>query len=395
MPRVKAPISKPVVDVVKTLHPKDPDTKYKGEEPNFNIQPENRVVSLAKGFNWYNHFYAKKEAKEFICQFADRHIKPQDAKILHKVDEKEVNLTLGWLARMSLRGLELSEHEDLTLRNEIIRLVRTITKPETKVKSMTGKHAVEKPVEKARPNVQEIMKEKAREAAGELEGHFDDFIKFNGKTITTKVVDELSKKNVLPQHVNLIVDVWKKKLEEYTEAQKPKSEFAEGYSHYSKTQFKNVTKYIEQVLADLNGYINVKKAQKTPRKRKAVPVEKLVGKLKFCKEFKDPASKLDLVSLPPTKLHGASEAWVYDTAKRKLHHYIADEYSKTFNIKGNTLLGFCTKESEVKTLRKPSDQLKEIVGSKPAARKFFKEIKSVSVTPNGRFNEHMVILKAF
>ena len=126
-----------------------------------------------------------------------------------------------------------------------------------------------------------------------------------------------------------------------------------------------------------------------------MPVEKQVSKLKYLKVFKDVASKLDLVSIHPTKLHGASEAWVYDTAKRKLHHYVADEYSKTFTVKGSTLLGFDSVQSEVKTMRKPAEQLKEIMGSKPAARKYFKEIKAVSTSPNGRFNEAMLILKAF
>ena len=49
----------------------------------------------------------------------------------------------------------------------------------------------------------------------------------------------------------------------------------------------------------------------------------------------------------------------------------------------------------MKTLRKPAEQLKGVIGSKPAARKFFKEIKSVSAIPNGRFNDKMIILKAF
>jgi hypothetical protein len=149
------------------------------------------------------------------------------------------------------------------------------------------------------------------------------------------------------------------------------------------------------VLTDLNSYISVKKASKTPRARKAVPVEKVVSKLKFLKEFKDPAMKLDLVSVHPVKLHGASEAWVYDTAKRKLHHYLADEYSKAFTVKGNTIIGFDTGKSEIKTLRKPGEQIKEVMGSKPAARKFFDSIKAVAIQPNGRFNENMIILKAF
>jgi hypothetical protein len=148
-------------------------------------------------------------------------------------------------------------------------------------------------------------------------------------------------------------------------------------------------------LSDLNSYISIKKASKAPRKRKAVPVEKIVSKLKYLKVFKDPVNKLDLISVHPTKLHGASEAWVYDTAKRKMHHYIADEYSKVFTVKGNTVLGFDNNASEVKTLRKPGEQIKEIMGSKPAARKYFKDIKAVGAVPNGRFNENMIILKAF
>jgi hypothetical protein len=35
------------------------------------------------------------------------------------------------------------------------------------------------------------------------------------------------------------------------------------------------------------------------------------------------------------------------------------------------------------------------MGSKPAARKYFKDIKAVATVPNGRFNENMIILKAF
>ena len=162
-----------------------------------------------------------------------------------------------------------------------------------------------------------------------------------------------------------------------------------------KVKLRNTIKFIEQVLSDLNSYISIKKASKAPRKRKAVPVEKIVSKLKYLKEFKDPLNKLELISVHPTKLHGASEAWVYDTARRKLHHYIADEYSKSFTVKGNTILGFDNNTSEVKTLRKPGEQLKEIMGSKPAARKYFKDIKAVATAPNGRFNENMIILKAF
>ena len=381
---------------VKALNPRDADTKHLGEEPFFPLQPDadRRFSTLARSFTWYNRFYGKKDAKELMCQYLDYNNRTEEAKKLRKVHESEFLSTLCWLARMTMRGLELNEKENTTLQNEISRLVKCLEQPETK-ESATGGNKEEVVV--ARPNIQDILKDKAREAAGELEGLFDEFILGGSKPNSKlKPMDEVAKKNVMPQHISLIVDVWKRKQSEFELVQEGKdSQVIQGYQHLSKIQIRNILKFIEQVLNDLNSYISVKKAAKAPRARKAVPVEKQVAKLKYLKTFKDAASKLDLISIHPTKLHGASEAWVYDTAKRKLHHYIADDYSKTFTVKGSTLLGFDTTKSEVKTLRKPGEQIKEVTGSKPAARKFFNDIKAVATTPNGRFNEHMIILKAW
>jgi hypothetical protein len=379
---------------VKTLNPKDPDTEYLGPEPMFAVQPDEdrRRVTLMRSFTWYGRFYGKKDARDFLVQYLEMRERPQEAKIMRKVDERECINTLCWLARMELRGLELSETESNTLQNEINRLLETVNKPQVVEATTTG--APEAPT---RPNIQEILKDKAREAGGELEGLFDEYITSGaGAKHALRPIDEVAKKNVMPQHISMLTEVWKKKLNEIEEVLKgTDSQLVQGYQHLSKTQLKNVVKFIELVINDLNSYISVKKAAKAPRARKAVPVEKQVAKLKYLKTFKDTASKLDLVSISPIKLHGASEAWVYDTAKRKLHHYIADEYSKTFTVKGSTLLGFDTAQSEVKTLRKPVEQIKEVMGSKPAARKYFKDIKAVATTPNGRFNENMIILKAF
>ena len=375
---------------IKALNPRDPDTKYLGDEPFFPLQPDSdrRQSTLAHGFMWYNRFYNKKDAKDLMCQYLDHHDRVQEAKTLRKVEEREYLTTFCWLARMTMRGLELFEHEEATLENEITRLLKLANKPI----AVGEKTEEEKPVSN-RPNVQEIMRDKAREAAGELEGMFDEFFT-DGKT-QQKTVDIVARFSVLPQHIPLIVEAWKKKQEEFNLLMEGDKDVKEGYPDMGKVQVRNIMKFIEQVMGELNSYVSIKKAAKAPRQRKAVPVEKIVAKLKYLKEFKDPASKLDLLSIHPTKLHGASEAWVYDTAKRKLHHYLADEYSKSFTVKGNTILGFDNNKSEVKTLRKPGEQIKEVMGSKPAARKYFADIKAVATAPNGRFNENMIILKAW
>ena len=375
---------------VKALNPRDADTKYMGEEPFFPIQPdtEERFSALARSFTWYSRFYSKKDAKELLCQYLDYNKRTDEAKLVRKVHESEFIITLCWVARMTMRGLELTEHEELTLQNDITRLVKSLSETEVK----TSQTSI---VETAttRPNIQEVLREKANAAAGEMEGMIDDFVT-TGKA-SEKTVDIVAKYNVMPQHIHIIVDIWKRKQDEFQRLSDGDESLKEGYAFLGKIQIRNILKFIEGVLGDLNSYISIKKASKAPRKRKAVPVEKIVAKLKYLKLFKDPSNKLDLVSVHPTKLHGASEAWVYDTGKRKLHHYIADDYSKVFSVKGNTLLGFDANTSEMKTLRKPGEQIKEVMGSKPAARKYFKDIKAVGAVPNGRFNENMIILKAF
>ena len=248
-------------------------------------------------------------------------------------------------------------------------------------------------------NIQEIMREKADEALGDIEALFDEFVNSGFSkdfSVDKKVVSALATRNILPQHMASAIKRYQRLLDEYLEVQAGKCEqLNEGYSHYSKMQLRYAIKVIEDIIAEMNGYIGLKQAAKKPRAKKAVPVERVVAKLKHCKSFKDDALKLELVGLSPVKLHESTEAWVYDTTKRKMHHYVADAYSKCLMVKGNSIIGFDKKESGMKTLRKPVEQIKAIMGSKPAARKYFSEIKAVEAVPNGRFNIGMIILKAF
>ena len=248
-------------------------------------------------------------------------------------------------------------------------------------------------------NIQEIMREKADEALSDIEALFDEFIDSGCSkdfSVDKKVVGALSARNILPQHMASAIKRYQRLLNEYLEVQAGKCEqLNEGYANYSKMQIRYAIKVIEDIIAEMNGYVGLKQAAKKPRAKKAVPVERVVAKLKHCKSFKDDALKLELVGLSPVKLHESTEAWVYDTAKRKMHHYVADAYSKCLLVKGNTIIGFDKKESGMKTLRKPVEQIKALRGSKPAARKYFSEIKAVEAVPNGRFNTGMIILKAF
>jgi hypothetical protein len=69
--------------MIKALNPKDPDTKYTGEEPFFAVQPdpEFRNSALARSFSWYTRYYGRKEGKELYIQYLELNDRKADAKI--------------------------------------------------------------------------------------------------------------------------------------------------------------------------------------------------------------------------------------------------------------------------------------------------------------------------
>jgi hypothetical protein len=384
--------------IAKDLNPKDIfGLKGHGGEPKVLEQPvlEKRSFVLGKAFNWYNYFCSNKEAKQFIVDYLTQIGDTAAAKKINRVPDNKIIATYGWLARFSHRGLELLDKEKTRLMTEINKMI------ESQILEPTSEEEAEKveAEETNKVNIQTVMRERASDVSGELQGYLDEYIKDGCKPnvdYTSKVVNQLSEKNILPQHISIVLEPWTTIKEEMVEVQKGEDEqLVEGYSHLSKTQLKNTIKFIDQIIGNINSYVTLKQTTKAKRAKRPVSVEKQVSKLKYLRKFIDEKTKLNLVSIEPTKLQNSTEAWVYDTAKRKLYHFVADEMSKCLIVKGNTLLGFDTKESEAKILRKPEEQLKQITGSKPAARKFFKEIKAVATTPNGRFNAAMIILKAF
>jgi hypothetical protein len=75
---------------------------------------------------------------------------------------------------------------------------------------------------------------------------------------------------------------------------------------------------------------------------------------------------------------------------------MADSHLGTFSVKGSAVVGFDVTQTVQKTLRKPAEQLKELLaGGKPAARKTFKEMRATETKFNGRGNDNLIILRAW
>ncbi len=250
-----------------------------------------------------------------------------------------------------------------------------------------------------RPSIQEVMLNKLMEAGGEIDGimdqFFEDEIKADAK-FNTAIMRVLNLYNPLPNHIPKLVESYTREQKEFKEVIEGKDEqLVEAYNHLTKRKIKNIIGAYDTMIGVLNSYQSLKIKNRAKRKTKPITPEKATQKLKYQKRFECEATKLKLESIRPAELHLSKEAWCYDTAKRKLHHYVAEEMAGEMFVKGNTLYGFDKSKSAIKTLRKPKEQIKEIMGSKPAARKFFDDIKAVGVQPKGRFNDQIIILKAF
>jgi hypothetical protein len=373
------------------------DDAGQGPEPHFDTDtqpsPDTRKFTLVRALGWYSTMSNRKLAKDWLLHYAqERGVATVDLKTLKTVHEREYDLQLGALARLAGRGLVHTEAELARIGDHLKTLLDTAT-----VTSTEASDAPETEVVSNRPNIQEIMRDRAREAAGDLEGLFDDYATAGcPQPVSVNVMGVLTQHNVMAQHVGIIIDVWTARRAEFEAVQDGDPQLKEGYSQYTKIGMRNMIKFVDAVLAGLQSYSTVKKAAKAPRKKKAVPVEKLVAKVKYLKTFKDDALKLDLVSLHPSKLVGASEAFFYDTAKRKLVYVVADSHAGSLGVKGTTLLGFDAAASGIKTVRKPAEIVKKLMAAgKPASRKVFTELTTTHAAWNGRLNENTIILKAW
>jgi hypothetical protein len=375
---------------IKRLNPKGAETKYIGFEPEWKTQPldENRVSALANAFHWYNYHYGKKDAKDMLCHYLEHNGRTKDAKTMRGIPDSQIRLTPAWVCRMTLIGLVLKEHEQENIDVQLNEMLKA------KQEAKKAQAEVDADAAVAKLTIQDHLREKVSECCGELEAMFDDFIDAGAKmSADYKPLMLMRGMNISPNMISTVSRVWILRLEEFTEVIEGKdAQLVEGYSHLTKIQLRNCVKFCETVINDCNSYVQLKKVERKPRAKKAVSPEKLTRNFKFLKEF----SELKLKSEPVTKLVGATEAWLYDTAKRKLIHVMADTHVGTFTVKGSAVVAFDVQQTVQKTLRKPAEQLKAVTGGgKPAARKAFGAINATETKWNGRGNDNLIILWAW
>jgi hypothetical protein len=281
---------------------------------------------------------------------------------------------MGWIARIHSKGANLSEQHVDKLNVYLAQLNKAKKAP---VVSSTP-----------RVSIQEATQNKINSYLGELEGVYDDL--FKNPTQPFSLIEDL-KKNQMPQTVGMTIEVWAKaKLRELISAYEGKDkDLVEGYAHVKRKNLLAFIKKIGTFIEDAEKYSSFKKANRKPRAKKVKPAGVQVKDIKF--KFRD--DELQITSTPPTNIIGAQQVWVYNTKTRKVAVYRTDS-ALGIQVKGTTLQNYDPEMSAQKTLRKPAEQLKELLAAgKIQLRKFMDNIKAVQSTPLGRLNSDTLILR--
>ena len=374
-----------------TRNPLFGDEKYTGNEPVWDTERAKTMSfeefdhHMRRSLNYYNYFFTQKDLKKHVVAWMKevKDFTPEEIRAFERAGDRTVSMTTCGLIMAHRQGMPLQERHIEFIDANILESINSKSAEEIVVE------VVEEKPKASVPTIQDRLNEKTSETIGELEGHYDAFIR--DPKYSFKPYDFLVANNVPQSQLSKYESVYQARFDELKLAfEKVDEQITEGYSHYKAADFKRIMAFIDQILNDIIQYRGVKKATKKIRAPKSVSKEKVVAKLKYAKEDK----VLRLVSVNPADIIGAQELWVYNTKTRKLGKYVADSLKGPLNVKGTGIIGFDEHKSVTKTLRKPEEKLKEFArATKIELRKFIENIKATETKLNGRISADVILLK--
>lgn len=335
-------------------------SSWENNEPRFN--PMDYSASMTKCLNFYNSEIDSKDKQDWTI----RYWKEQGRKIsdLRKVSAGYFNQT-GALVRLIQRGVALEEQHMHYLDKKYDELLSFAKVEEVEDAKESGPK---------RKTVQEILKDQATDAIAEIDGFLDEILT-SGKT-----EEDIGKWIKSRRFTGPVV----KHMQAYFSHAISDVKNPDGYCTGRKySALRNAYAAIEDAL----GVLKAAKVQK-PRVKKQKPAAELVKTFKYQQEFDTMKSE------HPTKIVGAKEIYLFDSAKRKLTQLVAiDGYQ--LSVKGTTVINIDPEKSFSKVVRKPEILKSMKTAGVRAIRNTFRDIRAVSRPAIGRTNENTFILAIF
>jgi predicted metal-binding protein len=329
-------------------------------------------INLTRALNSYNLDYDLKEAKRLLQEYSKKNELKVD---VSSVADGAIKTTMGWVAALIMNGSRLQDSH--------------VKQLETYIKSLSSKE--KKPVTKniSRPSIQDATNNVINEYLGKLEWVFDQLYLAQIKTFD--LYSDL-KANQLPKQAVASVQEWiKEKMRYFLSVYESKDEqVKEAYASKSKKTLKKMLEELASWIPQAAKYGEFKLANRKPRKKKEKAPAVQVAKLQYLRE----CTELDIKSINPADLIGCTQLLAFNVKTRKIMLF-RTESASGIKCKGSTLQNYEPELSVQKTLRKPPEQLKELLSlSKVQTRKFIENIKARESSVRGRINKDTLILRA-
>jgi hypothetical protein len=336
---------------------------FYGQEP-ASLGKEFYTKDMGKYLTWYSALGEVKKLRKYIIQYMkDNKYSKKQIETIELIHDNDITITLCSLCRMITNKCNIGKSENYIKEKikELINSHEVVVIPETVKFNNHNNQLI--------CDTEDLLDEYYR---SEYKNAPIDYFKF--------ILERQSKLS----DVKECVDYYQPLLDELLNED----------NNLTRKQNKSYISFVEKLIEDAKTYLtNGKKERKLtrkPRKKKIKSADQLSSKVKF----KASDTKLKITSIPPSNIIGANSVWFFNTKYKKLTYLVAKP-NESLAIKGTTILGFDTKNSVCKTIRKPEQNLTELLNmGKIAMVKAFLKLKTKNSTAKGRLNADVLILKA-
>lgn len=351
--------------------------KHMGDEPIVSPLVEITGADFSRYMSWYNNVLTISDSREYTEAYLRKVNRDDDASRLKKVPDTWYPIHIGWIARLVLRGAKLPK-------SYLEAFDRRLSEAFTHI-----------PVEHKRVEANK-PKNDLSERVGDIIFALDKMTDELGHN--TFSVFEWLKKNEIPTSlIPHVIKHYEPIQEEIVSANSARvagsklasEDLKEGYSRYTKEEMKQMTLHYMKLLLDLNTYIDNKKKERKPRKKKAIDPTKVLKNFKYQKESKE----YQLSSVNPVKMFDSSEVWLYNTKYKILT--VLRKKDLNFTVSGSSIKNYDETQSFSYRLgRKAEKFIQEFnQAGKRSILKMISDLKYATLNP--RSNEHTIILRTF
>lgn len=345
--------------------------KYLGDEPIF---ASNSETSISRAFSWYNAMCDVNDAREYTVDYFKKVNNTAMVKVAKAIPDKLFPMTSAWVFRMISRGAYMDEE---MLSRAVARLMAIKTDGENALEDFKEN----KPTNVI--NIQDRIREKSNEIIGSVEELIDKGEEFS-------LYDWMKANEIPATYAPRIAAYYAPVLGELIEATEGKdAQLKEAYKNFSKKQLEARVLFFNNLIEDAERYADTTKKVRTPRKPRAVSVEKKLKNFKFQKED----NNYKIASVNPEKIIGCQELWTFNTKYKTLSVFRALDRGG-LQIKGTSIINYDENNSVTKrTGRKPEYYVDKVLnGGKVVLRKLTDEMKN-DAPLSYRINENTILLK--